>query len=397
MSSVKDVAHGSRRNAYTALILSTLAMIVCFMSWSNFAPLASQVAEMFNLDVSQRTLLLATPVLLGSIMRIPVGILSDRYGGKKVYLILMAFILIPLIMIPHVHSFGMLLFAALLVGMSGTSFAVGVSYASVWFPPEQQGLALGIVSMGNMGNAVAAMTLPYISKAAGFDSVYYFLIILTVIFGVLFAVFCKEMPVDKSKTIKGALSVATDSGTWYLSLFYFLTFGLFVAFTNLTPTFLTGMFHYTPVTAGLYSALFAFVCTLVRPFGGYLADRKRPMALLQWVFVAIVIFAIWIMLSFHNQFMFIAGIVLVGLSAGIGNGVVFKMVPYVSQGNTGAVTGFVGAVGGLGGFFPPLIIGYIYQWTGSYELGIALLALTSAICWFALWKLYIHGDVHIVK
>lgn len=97
MSSVKDVAHGSRRNAYTALILSTLAMIVCFMSWSNFAPLASQVAEMFNLDVSQRTLLLATPVLLGSIMRIPVGILSDRYGGKKVYLILMAFILIPLI------------------------------------------------------------------------------------------------------------------------------------------------------------------------------------------------------------------------------------------------------------------------------------------------------------
>ena len=149
--------------------------------------------------------------------------------------------------------------------------------------------------------------------------------------------------------------------------------------------------------AGLYSALFAFVCTLVRPFGGYLADRKRPMALLQWVFVAIVIFAIWIMLSFHNQFMFIAGIVLVGLSAGIGNGVVFKMVPYVSQGNTGAVTGFVGAVGGLGGFFPPLIIGYIYQWTGSYELGIALLALTSAICWFALWKHYIHGDVHIVK
>ncbi len=248
MSSVKDVAHGSRRNAYTALILSTLAMIVCFMSWSNFAPLASQVAEMFNLDVSQRTLLLATPVLLGSIMRIPVGILSDRYGGKKVYLILMAFILIPLIMIPHVHSFGMLLFAALLVGMSGTSFAVGVSYASVWFPPEQQGLALGIVSMGN---AVAAMTLPYISKTAGFDSVYYFLIILTVIFGVLFAVFCKEMPVDKSKTIKGALSVAADSGTWYLSLFYFLTFGLFVAFTNLTPTFLTGMFHYTPVTAGL--------------------------------------------------------------------------------------------------------------------------------------------------
>lgn len=165
----QDVAHGSRLNAYTALILATLAMIVCFMSWSNFAPLAAQVGTMSHLSVASRTLLLATPVLLGSIARIPVGILSDKYGGKKVYIIL-----IPLFMIPRVHSFGMLLFAALLVGMAGTSFAVGVSYASVWFPKEQQGLVLGIVSMGNMGNAVAALTLPYISKSHGFTAVYNF-------------------------------------------------------------------------------------------------------------------------------------------------------------------------------------------------------------------------------
>lgn len=127
MASQEDVAHGSRYNAYMALTLSTIAMIVCFMSWSNFAPLAAQVATMFHLSVGQKTLLLATPVLLGSIMRIPVGILSDKYGGKKVYIILMIFILIPLFMITKVHTFGMLLFAALLVGMAGTSFAVGVS------------------------------------------------------------------------------------------------------------------------------------------------------------------------------------------------------------------------------------------------------------------------------
>lgn len=393
----QDVAHGSLLNAYTALILATLAMIVCFMSWSNFAPLAAQVGTMFHLSVASRTLLLATPVLLGSIARIPVGILSDKYGGKKVYIILMIFILIPLFMIPRVHSFGMLLFAALLVGMAGTSFAVGVSYASVWFPKEQQGLALGIVSMGNMGNAVAALTLPYISKSHGFTAVYNFLMILTVVIGVIFAIFCKEMPTNPNKTMGEALSVAKESSTWYLSLFYFLTFGLFVAFTNLTPLFLTGMFNYSQVTAGLYAALFAGVCTIIRPVGGFMADKMRPMMLLQWVFVAIIAFAILIMVSFKSQPLFIAGIVLVGLAAGVGNGVVFKMVPYVSQGNTGAVTGFVGAMGGLGGFFPPLVIGWIKEWTGSYELGIGLLVLTGVICLFALWHHFIRGDARIVK
>lgn len=397
MSKEVDKGYGTRSQAYIALTLATIAMIVCFMSWSNFAPLAKQVSQMFHLSVTQRTLLLATPVLLGSIMRIPIGILSDKYGGKKVYLILMAFILIPLIMIPHVHSFGMLVFAALLVGMAGTSFAVGVSYASVWFPKKQQGLALGIVSMGNMGNAVAALTLPYISKSYGFDAVYYFLIILTIVIGVIFAIFCREMPVDKSKTISGALSVAKESSTWYLSLFYFLTFGLFVAFSNLTPTFLTDLFNFDQVTAGLYSALFACLCTLVRPLGGALADRKKPINLLVWTFLAIIVFSIAIMLSFNSEFFFIASIVLVGLAAGIGNGVIFKMVPDVSTGNTGAVTGFVGAMGGLGGFFPPLVIGWIKQWTGSYELGIGLLVLTGIICLFALWAHFIRHQSSAAK
>lgn len=397
MASQEDVAHGSRYNAYMALTLSTIAMIVCFMSWSNFAPLAAQVATMFHLSVGQKTLLLATPVLLGSIMRIPVGILSDKYGGKKVYIILMIFILIPLFMITKVHTLGMLLFAALLVGMAGTSFAVGVSYASVWFPAEKQGFALGIVAMGNMGNAVAALTLPRISASGGFESVYHFLMIITVVIMVLFAIFCKEMPTDNSKTIGGALSVAKESSTWYLSLFYFLTFGLFVSFTNLTPMFLGDIFGVNAVTAGIYAALFAFLCTIVRPIGGSAADKFRPMTMLQWVFVLIALFSLVIMFSFSSQPIFIVGIVGTGLAAGWGNGVIFKMVPYVSKGNTGAVTGFVGAVGGLGGFFPPLVVGWIKGWTGSYQWGIALLVLTALVCWYVLRRRFITGDVHIVK
>lgn len=388
---------GSRFNAYMALTMATMGMIVCFMSWSNFAPLASQVATMFHLSVSQRTLLLATPVLLGSILRIPMGILSDKYGGKKVYILLMIFILIPLFMITKVHSFAMLLVAALFVGMAGTSFAVGVSYASAWFPAEKQGLALGIVAIGNLGNAVAALTLPWISKGYGFNAVYYSLMVLTVIMIVLFAIFCKEMAVDKTKTIRGALSVVKESSTWYLSLFYFLTFGLFVSFSNLTPTFLTTLFNVEQIQAGLYAALFGFICTAVRPVGGALADKYRPMAMLQWVFVGIAAFGLLITLTFNNQPLFIIGIVGVGLVAGFGNGVIFKMVPYVSKGNTGAVTGFVGAMGGLGGFFPPLVIGWIQAATGSYQLGIILLILTALICWYALWRRFIHGDTHIVE
>lgn len=149
--------------------------------------------------------------------------------------------------------------------------------------------------------------------------------------------------------------------------------------------------------AGIYAALFAAICTIIRPVGGSLADKHRPMQLLQWVFVFVAGFSAVIMFSFSNQLVFIIGLVGVGLAAGIGNGVVFKMVPYVSKGNTGAVTGFVGAIGGLGGFFPPLVIGWIKQWTGHYELGIFLLIVTAFICWYALWHRFIHGGVHIVK
>jgi NNP family nitrate/nitrite transporter-like MFS transporter len=160
---------------------------------------------------------------------------------------------------------------------------------------------------------------------------------------------------------------------------------------------LEDIFRVPQVTAGLYAALFAGLCTVVRPIGGAAADKWRPMQMLQWIFIGITVFAVIITLTFSNQSLFIFGIVGAGLIAGFGNGVIFKMVPYVSQGNTGAVTGFVGALGGLGGFFPPLLVGWIHTWTGSYRLGIVLLALTGLVCWYALWRRFIHGDVHIVK
>ncbi|MDD9149613.1 NarK/NasA family nitrate transporter [Sporolactobacillus sp. CQH2019] len=396
MDKKKEIT-GNRFYAYSALTMGTLAMVACFMAWSNFAPLTATLTKMFGLSESEKTLLLATPVLLGSIMRIPIGILCDKYGGKKIYIILMLFLLIPLFMVPRVHNFGMLIFLALLLGMAGTSFAVGISYVSVWFPPERQGAVLGIAGLGNIGNAVAALTLPRIQLAAGLSAVYNFLMSLLVVMIILFLIFCKEMPVNKEKTFASAFSVAKEANTWYLSLFYALTFGLFMSFSNLTPMLLNGLFNLTPVMAGLYAALFGIVCTLVRPVGGSLADKIRPMSLLQWIFIGIALFALWLTFSLHSEGMFIWGVIIIGLFAGLGNGIIFKMVPYVSKGNTGAVTGFVGAMGGLGGYFPPIVIGFIKTWTGSYQLGIILLVLAAILCWIVLYRVFIHGGNRIVQ
>lgn len=387
----------SKSSAIIALIMGTLAMAGCFMAWSSFAPLAAQIQETLGLSMSQRTLLLATPVLLGSIMRIPVGILSDRYGGKKVYIALMIFVLIPLFLVPRVHSFGMLLFVALLLGMSGTSFAVGISYVSVWFPPERQGLVLGIASLGNIGNAISALTLPRIAAKWNFSMVYNVLIGLLLVLIVLFIVLCKEMPVDKTKTLKGSLAVAKDANTWYLSLFYALTFGLFMSFSNLTPTLLDSLFQMNPVNAGMWAAAFGALCTFVRPVGGMLSDHLRPMQLLQWVLIGIGVFAIEMGLTLSGIGTFVTGLVLIGVVAGLGNGIIFKMVPYVSKGNTGAVTGFVGAIGGLGGYFPPILLGSLKQMTGSYTWGFWLLAVFAVICWFVLYREFIRGGSHIVQ
>lgn len=393
---MENTKTNNSRAGIMAVIMGTLSMVGCFMVWSCLSPLAAHIAHAFNLTISERTLLLATPVLLGSILRIPVGILSDRFGGKKVYIILMLLLLIPVYMVPRVHSYGVLLFLAFLIGISGTSFAVGIAYSTVWFPPERQGLILGLTGLGNLGSAVAALTLPRIMKHYSFTTVFDVLDIILVVLIVLFF-FCKEMPIDKNKTLKQALSVTKDPNTWYLSVFYFLTFGLFVTLTTIVPTILGGLFKMDAVTAGLWAATVSALCTLIRPFGGQAADKIRPVKLLKWTFIGIAIFIVGICFSEHSEVAMLTCLIITGLIAGAGNGIVFKMVPYVSKGNTGSVTGFVGAAGGLGGYFPPIILGFVKQHTGSYALGFALIALLAIVCLLLLWHKYIKGNTKLVN
>lgn len=388
----------SKSRSYFALAMGTLAMMVCFMVWLSLAPMIDIILKNAGVQVSelQRSLLLATPILLGSIMRIPMGIVSDRFGGKKTYIILMLFLIIPVLMIPRVHSYGMLVFTALLLGMSGTSFAIGVSYVTRFFPPEKQGLVLGIAGVGNIGTAFSSFFFPRWVKVIDLNGVFYVLIGLLVLF-IILLLFSPESETNKNASLGASLSVAKERDTWLLALFYFLTFGMFMSLTNLLSTFMIGLFNDSLVDAGLWAALFAVIGTLVRPVGGYLSDKIRPMSLLRYDFILIIIAAVVLGIFLETKGIFTTIIVALAVLVGLGNGIIFKMVPFVSSGNTGAVTGFVGAMGGLGGYFPPIVLGLIKQMTGSYKIGIYLIAIFGIICLVLLQKIYISGSRRIVS
>lgn len=368
-------------NQTKALIYSTVAMTVSFMIWSVFPPIAGQIQELFNLSTLEKSILIATPVLLGSIMRIPMGILTDRHGGRKVFTLTMLFLILPVVAAGFADSYVWMLVCALFIGMAGTTFAISLTFVSRWYPPQRQGFILGIAGLGNLGGAGANFLLPSISSAYGISWVFFSLAIGIAVMALVFHTFTNDAPKPaEPKTLKQSLSVMKDKATWHLSIFYFLTFGGFVAFSVYLPTFLKELFQLSAFDAGLRTAGFVLAATLIRPAGGYLADRFGSKNVLSVVFIGILAAAL--VLSFTlDQFVFFSFLCLfISLLLGLGNGAVFKMVPEVSSGNTGAVTGIVGAAGGIGGFFPPIVLGIVKDTTGQYNLGFIFMVIFALVC-----------------
>ncbi|MDQ0902569.1 MULTISPECIES: nitrate/nitrite transporter [unclassified Paenibacillus] len=364
-----------------ALGLSTMAMMASFIIWSVFAPIAGQIQELFHLSTIQKSVLIATPVLLGSILRIPMGIYTDRFGGKRIFAAVMLFLVIPLLLAGWVKSYWLLLLCALFIGMAGTTFAVSLTYVSRWFPPERQGLVLGLAGLGNLGGAAASYTLPFVFNRYGLPWVFWSLAIMIVIVTIIFWIGTKELPAPaKVKTFKQSMVVLKEPSTWYLSVFYFLTFGGFVAFSVYLPTFLKDLFQLSATEAGVKTAGFVVISTLIRPLGGYLADRFGSRIVLAAVFAGIIVTSLAMAASLHQFTGFSVSCLTAAALLGVGNGAVFKMVPEVSSGNTGAVTGIVGAAGGVGGFFPPIVLGIIKDLSGAYTLGFVMLMLFACVC-----------------
>ena len=364
------------------LVLATVAFTVCFYAWSLLGPLGPDLQEELGLSDVQTSTMVAVPVLLGSLMRIPLGWLADRVGGRIVFAVLMAYTLLPLIALAFWHSsLGAMLLLGFLLGFAGASFAVGVPFVNGWFTPERQGFALGVYGMGMGGTVLAGLTAPGIADKWGLSAPFWLAAALLAIVCVIWVLLARDAPREARGPMPGmfaALAVFKSSGrAWALTLFYFLAFGGFVAMFLYLPKLLTGVHELTKSDAGARAAGFALLAVLARPTGGVLSDRIGAARVLMVSFAGVTVLALALAAAYESMVLLTICCLTMAVALGLGTGAVFKLVPEWFPDRVGAVTGVVGAAGGLGGFFPPLVMGVVKSATGGYALGFVLMALVG--------------------
>lgn len=361
------------------LTLGTGAFALCFAVFGSLSAMMPILSKQMHLTSVEKSIAVAIPVLLGSLGRIPLGMLTDRLGGRSVFTAVMAFTILPAFLMGKVQDYSHLLAYGFLIGIGLASFSVGVGFVSGWFPAEKQGSALGIYGAGNIGQSLAAFGAPVIAAAIGFRWGFWTFGILLSLWLMIFAIAARNAPRRTPvKSFAETIKPLEDRRSWVLSLYYFLTFGGFVAMAIYLPIFLTEMFHLTPQDAGMRTAGFVVLATIMRPVGGALADKVGGAAILKWVFPFTATMAIF--MACPLMITFTVGALGVAAAIGLGNGAVFKMVPEYFPHSVGSVTGLVGAAGGLGGFFPPLVLGIVKEQTGSFLSGFIMLSVFCLIC-----------------
>jgi NNP family nitrate/nitrite transporter-like MFS transporter len=380
------------RSNPAALTLALAAFTACFFAWSLFGPLGPTLQDHLKLSDFQLAVVIAIPVLLGSILRIPLGILADRYGGRIVFTALMAYTVIPLVLLALFHnSFGGIVVLGLLLGVAGASFAIGVPFVNAWYAKERQGFALGVYGMGMGGTVIAALTAPKMAKSWGLAAPFWVAAGLMVVMTIVFWMAARDAP--RSAQPSGRLSFTAPLGVfkrsaraWALTLFYFLAFGGFVALYLYLPKLLTGVHHLSKTDAGYRAAGFAALAVLARPAGGWLSDRIGAERVLRICFIATLVLAVGLAGTYKHIVPLTICCLAVAVALGLGTGAVFKLVPQWFPTEVGAVTGVVGAAGGLGGFFPPLVMAIVKSLTGSYTIGFVLLAGVALACLIVLMR-----------
>lgn len=367
-----------------ALALATLAFTTCFYAWSLLGPLAPGLQQQLHLSELQVGWMVAVPVVMGSLMRIPMGVLTDRLGARRVFPALMIFSALPLTALAVWHGgFWPLVGFGFLLGFAGSAFAVGVPFVSRWYAGRGQGAALGVYGAGMGGTVLAALTAPIIAGRLGGSAPFALAAGLLVAVGVLFGWAAREARTGTP----GAASLLAPFGVfrrepraWALTLFYFLAFGGFVAMFLYLPKLLVGVYGLGKTDAAARAAGFALLAVLARPLGGWLADRIGATPVLLVSFASSAILAATLTGFYDEIVPLTAACLCLAVAFGLGTGAVFKMVGEEFPGNVGAVTGVVGAAGGLGGFFPPIVLATARATMGSYALAFLLLSATAVGC-----------------
>jgi NNP family nitrate/nitrite transporter-like MFS transporter len=368
------------------LALATIAFTASFYAWSLLGPLAPDLQDELGLSDIQTSAMVAVPVLLGSLMRIPLGWLTDRLGGRRVFTALLIYTPLPLVALALWHdSLGAILAFGFLLGFAGASFAVGVPFVNGWYPPERQGVALGIYGAGMGGTVLAGLTAPGIADEWGLAAPFWIATGLVLVTAAVFYAMARDAPRPPREGpppgMFAALSVFRTGGrAWALTLFYFLSFGGFVAMFLYLPKLLTGEHDLEQADAGARAAGFALLAVVGRPLGGWLSDRVGATHVLRASFVVVALLALVLAAAYTEMVPLTIACLTMALALGLGMGAVFKLVPEWFPDRVGSVTGVVGAAGGLGGFFPPLVMGAVKSATGGYALGFALMALVAVAC-----------------
>lgn len=400
-----DMSLSQQKRALTA---STVAFTVCFAVWTIFSIIGLQIQKDLGLSETEFGLLVGTPILSGSLIRLMLGIWSDQYGGRIVYLLVMVTAAISTFLLTTVETYTMFLVTALGIGVAGGSFAVGIAYVSRWYPKEKQGTALGIFGLGNVGAAVTKFIAPFIMVAFGWHAVAQIWAAAMLFTAVLFWFVTEDEPMLKQRRESGSkpepflkqLEPLKDLRVWRFSLYYFCVFGAFVALALWLPRYLVGAYGFDIKSAGMLAAAYSIFASLFRALGGWLSDRYGARLLMYWTFIVATICTFFLSypptdyivhgikgdIAFSLAIQPVGFIVLIsvlGLFMSFGKAAVYKHIPVYYPDNVGAVGGAVGMIGGLGGFLLPLTFGMLNDLTGIWSSCFMLLfvLMATALTW----------------